>query len=63
MALLPIGGTYTMNYKEAGVLANSIDAKVIVPTHYGSVMGTGGKREGEKFAKLVKNKEVLVFIK
>lgn len=63
VALIPIGGTYTMNYKEAASLANTIDAKVIIPTHYGTVMGTGGKNEGEKFAKLVKNKEVQVLIK
>lgn len=63
VALLPIGGTYTMNCEEAASLANVIEAKIVIPTHYGLVMGTGGKKEGEKFAKLVKDKEVQVFIK
>ena len=38
-ALIPIGGTYTMNYKEAAELANTIKAKIVIPTHYGSIVG------------------------
>lgn len=56
VALLPIGGTYTMTIEEAADLANSIDAKVVVPTHYGVIVGNIG--DGEKFAKLVNNKKV-----
>lgn len=63
VALLPVGGTYTMNYEEAASLANVIDAKIVIPTHYGEVLGCGGKKEGEKFAKLVKDKEVQILIK
>lgn len=62
VALLPVGGTYTMNYKEAADLANMIDAKVVIPTHYGEILGCGGKKEGKKFEGLVKNKEVQVFV-
>lgn len=61
VALIPIGGTYTMNYKEAAKLANVIEAKIIIPTHYGSIVGK--KSDGEKFAKLIENKEVRVLIK
>ena len=56
VAFIPVGGTYTMNYEEASKLANKIDVKTIVPTHYGSVVGK--KEDGEKFKKLVVNKEV-----
>lgn len=61
VALIPIGGTYTMDYKEAADLANKIDARLVIPTHYGEIVGE--KQDAEKFAKLVKNKEVKILIK
>ena len=60
-ALIPIGGTYTMDYQEAAKLANSINAKVVIPTHYGSIVGN--KEDADKFKELVKNKEVKILIK
>ncbi len=60
-ALIPIGGTYTMDYKEAANLANIIRAKVIIPTHYGSIVGK--KEDAIKFKELVKNKEVKILLK
>ena len=59
VAFLPVGGTYTMNYKEAAELANVIEVDTIVPTHYGSVAGK--KEDGINFKNLVKNKEVILF--
>lgn len=38
--LLPVGGTYTMDYKEAATLANLIKPKLAIPTHYQTVVGT-----------------------
>ena len=61
VALIPVGGTYTMNYKEASELANVIGAKVVIPTHYGSIVGK--MSDGESFKNLVKNKEVVLKIK
>lgn len=40
LAFLPIGGTYTMDYAEAVKLANSIMPTIVVPTHYGKIVGT-----------------------
>ena len=40
VAFLPIGGTFTMDYQEAATLANEIRPKVVVPIHYGSLVGT-----------------------
>ena len=40
VAFLPIGGTYTMDYQEAADLANKIKPKVVIPTHYGSIVGS-----------------------
>ena len=60
-AFIPIGGTYTMNYKEAAELANEIKAKVIIPTHYGSIVGD--KEDAIKFKELVEGKEVKILMK
>jgi L-ascorbate metabolism protein UlaG (beta-lactamase superfamily) len=37
---IPIGGKYTMNATEAAKCANTIVPKVVVPTHYNSIVGT-----------------------
>ena len=51
VALIPIGGTYTMDYEQAAALANEIKPKVVIPTHYGNVVGEYAL--GKKFAPLV----------
>ena len=56
IALLPVGGTYTMNYEEAADLANTIKTKIVVPTHYGVIVGK--EEDAIKFKELVKNKTV-----
>lgn len=55
IALIPIGGTYTMDYKEAAELVNKIKPKVVIPTHYGSIVGKPSL--GEDFKALV-NKDI-----
>lgn len=39
VAFLPIGGKYTMTATEAAGLANTIKPKIVVPTHYASIVG------------------------
>ncbi len=51
VALVPVGGTYTMDAKEAAEFVNLIKPKFAVPTHYGSVVGKPG--DGDTFAKFV----------
>lgn len=51
VALVPVGGKFTMNYKEAASLVNSIRPRLAIPTHYGSV--AGDPDDGRKFAALV----------
>ncbi len=51
IALIPIGGFYTMNYKEAAQLINKIKPKCAIPTHYGSIVGD--RADGERFSNLV----------
>lgn len=45
--LIPIGGTYTMDAKEAADLTNIMKPKVVIPTHYDCIEGTA-KKEAEK---------------
>jgi L-ascorbate metabolism protein UlaG (beta-lactamase superfamily) len=57
VALLPIGGTYTMDETEAADAVNDVRPKVAVPIHYG--YATGG--DPRKFASLVgKAAEVII---
>ena len=51
IAFLPIGGTYTMNYKEAAELANIINPKIVIPVHYGSIIGL--EEDTYKFKELI----------
>jgi L-ascorbate metabolism protein UlaG (beta-lactamase superfamily) len=38
--LLPVGGTYTMDAKQAAEAAKLINPKIAIPMHYGRVVGT-----------------------
>ena len=54
IAFVPVGGTYTMNFKEAANLINVIKPKVVIPIHYGSIVGT--KQDAIEFSKQVDSK-------
>ncbi|MCR5272019.1 MAG: MBL fold metallo-hydrolase [Lachnospiraceae bacterium] len=60
IALVPIGGTYTMDPSEAAALINEIKPEVAIPTHYGGIVGT--QKDAEAFSKQV-NPPVKVEIK
>lgn len=51
VAFLPVGGTYTMDFKEAAHLINEIKPKITVPIHYGSIVGTN--QDATDFVKLL----------
>lgn len=55
VALVPVGGTYTMDYKEAASLINEIKPQIAVPIHYGSIVGT--KQDAINFTQLL-NKSI-----
>ncbi len=55
IALIPIGGTYTMNAKEAAELINIIKPKTVIPTHYITVVGS---KEDEKIFKSLLDKDI-----
>lgn len=61
IALIPIGGTYTMTAKEAAELVNIIKPKTVIPTHYITIVGS--KKDEEKFISLIdKNIEIITLI-
>ena len=62
IALIPIGGTYTMTPLEAAELINTIQPRTVIPTHYACIVGT--YEDGEIFKKqLNSNIECLLLIK
>ena len=54
IALVPAGGTYTMDAKKAAELVNTIQPEVAIPVHYGTVAGSPD--DGQIFADNVKDK-------
>lgn len=52
IALLPVGGTYTMDAREAASAANSINPKLAIPMHFGSVVGS--LKDAQDFQKFCK---------
>jgi L-ascorbate metabolism protein UlaG (beta-lactamase superfamily) len=40
IALVPIGGTYTMNAREAADFINALRPHTVIPTHYASIVGS-----------------------
>jgi L-ascorbate metabolism protein UlaG (beta-lactamase superfamily) len=52
IALLPVSGTYVMTAEEAAKAANTIQPKIAVPMHIGSLIGN--KADAERFRALAK---------
>ncbi len=60
IALLPIGGKFTMNAEEAAEAAKLIKPSLAIPIHYGSIIGN--KEDAEEFASLCKKEGIKVAI-
>jgi L-ascorbate metabolism protein UlaG (beta-lactamase superfamily) len=56
IALLPIGGRFTMNVEEALEAAKIIKPNLAIPMHYGSLAGS--KDDAEEFVKLCKDEGI-----
>jgi len=56
IALLPVSGTYVMTVEEAVEATEAIKPKIVVPMHYGAIVGSEG--DAQKFKSLVKNCKV-----
>jgi L-ascorbate metabolism protein UlaG (beta-lactamase superfamily) len=57
IALLPCGGTYTMTAQQAAEAANIFKPKVLIPIHWGEVVGS--KADAEEVKKLFKGETVI----
>ncbi len=51
VALIPIGGFYTMDWKQAAEYIAQLKPKAVVPTHYGSIVGK--KTDGQDFQRML----------
>ena len=60
IAMLPIGGGYTMDFKEAADAANAIKAKITVPMHYRRLLAEKYPHIEDKFKKLVTDSKVVI---
>jgi|SRR3989344_8019982 len=56
IALLPVGGTYTMNADEAAKAAFIIKPKLAIPMHFSSIVGTN--EDALRFAELCENEGI-----
>ena len=59
VAMLPVGGKYTMTAKEAAALTDIIKPAEAIPTHYGTVVGSAD--DGKLFASLVGSQTAVTF--
>jgi len=51
IALVPIGGTFTMNAQTAAAFINEMQPKIVIPTHYGTLVGS--PKDAEIFSSLL----------
>ncbi|MGD0590668.1 MAG: MBL fold metallo-hydrolase [Bacteroidota bacterium] len=58
IALLPCGGTYTMTAQQAAEAANTFKPKVLIPMHWGDIVGS--RADAEEVKKLFKGETVIM---
>jgi len=56
VALLPVGGRFTMTAEEAADAAKLIKPDVVIPMHYGSIVGDD--KDAEEFCELCKDMKI-----
>lgn len=60
IAMIPIGGTYTMDVDESIKAANAIKAKTTIPIHYRRLLKEKYQEAEQKFIKGVKGKVIIL---
>jgi L-ascorbate metabolism protein UlaG (beta-lactamase superfamily) len=61
IALVPVSGTYVMTPQEAAKAVEKIKPKVVIPMHYGTIVGT--EKDALDFKQLIKSCEVHILTK
>jgi len=57
VALLPVSGTYVMTAEEAAAAANAMRPGLVIPMHFGTIVGTA--KDAERFSRLFKGRTVI----
>jgi L-ascorbate metabolism protein UlaG (beta-lactamase superfamily) len=58
IALLPVGGTYTMTADEAAGIANKFKPRIAIPMHWGSIVGS--EEDAHRFRDLFEGETVIL---
>jgi L-ascorbate metabolism protein UlaG (beta-lactamase superfamily) len=58
IVFLPVGGTYTMDFREAASVVSIINPKAAIPMHYGEVIGS--EKDAKAFVKLVGDRGAII---
>ncbi|KPK40557.1 MAG: Zn-dependent hydrolase [Omnitrophica WOR_2 bacterium SM23_29] len=58
IAAFPVGGTYTMDAQEAAKAANAIRPKILIPMHWGAIVGS--RKDAEAFKKRCQGEVVIL---
>ena len=61
IALVPVSGTYVMTAQEAAKAVEKIKPKIVIPMHYGVIVGS--EKDARDFKQLVKSCEVQILAK
>ena len=61
IALVPVSGTYVMTAQEAAKAVEKIKPKIVIPMHYGVIVGS--EKDARDFKQLVKSCEVKILTK
>ena len=62
MLFLPIGGTYTLDYKQAFEYVEQLAPKIVIPMHYRPKDGILDIQDATPFLNLCKDKEVVYVV-
>ncbi len=58
LAMLPVGGTYTLDAREAALAVNQLKPKIAVPYHWGDIVGK--RRNADEFAEMAECQTVVL---
>lgn len=61
IVLVPVSGTYVMTANEAAKAVERIKPKIVIPMHFGTIVGT--EKDAHNFKQLVKSSEVQILTK
>ena len=58
IAMIPVSGTYVMTAEEAVRAAEKIKPKLVIPMHYGTIVGD--RNDAEKFAEQYSGETIIM---